>query len=458
MFVKLSHLAPIFIAILVATGCSSKLVKNKALLNQEQANDARQLIREAVDSKIVPGFVAQIYQDNQLVFSDTYGFSSIDRNTELHHNDLFRIYSMTKPVTVVAALILLEQGKLKLDDEVSRYIPEFNNIRVFGSGKDRLSMQTVALEHPITIRHLMTHTAGFTYGLSPLNPVMEDYLYKGIPTGSGFDKAPLNSSNPVASLEEFSQRIAEAPIMHQPGSDWTYGNSIDVLGRVVEVASGKRLATYMQDEIFYPLGMTDTSFIVTQSQSNRFTDLFVSKGNKPAPQGTILTRQQYWPKNVSLVTIDSGQKSVYSKQRNMDFGGAGLVSTIDDYAKFSLMLLNNGSYKGQTVISPESVASMRANHLTPEALKNSEYGENGILFGLGVGIIEDNSQLSVCMPKGGYFWGGAASTYFFVDPINNSTIMLFTQVFGDHVRPVWGELLKLVYGEPKQSETSMGCS
>lgn len=458
MLVKLSFLATLLMAILVTTSCSTKLTKNKVLMNQDQANDARQLIREAVDSKIVPGFVAQIYQDNQLVFSDTYGFSSLDRNIALHHNDLFRIYSMTKPVTVVAALILLEQGKLKLDDEVSRYIPEFSNIRVFSSGKDRLSMRTVPLESPITIRHLMTHTAGFTYGLYPGNAVMEEYLYKGIPTGSGSDKAPLNGENPVASLKEFSQRIAEAPIMHQPGSDWTYGNSIDVLGRVVEVASGKRLATYMQEEIFYPLDMTDTSFIVSVNQSNRFTDAFVSKGGKPAPQGTIITRQQYWPENVSLVTVDSGQKSIYSKQRDMDFGGAGLVSTIDDYAKFSLMLLNNGSYKGQTVISPESVAAIRANHLTPEAIKNSAYGENGILFGLGVGIIEDNSQLSVCMPKGGYFWGGAASTYFFVDPLNHSTIMLFTQVFGDQVRPVWGELLKLVYGEPEHTETGMSCS
>ena len=121
MLVKLSFLAPLLMAILVTTSCSTKLTKNKVLMNQDQANDARQLIREAVDSKIVPGFVAQIYQDNQLVFSDTYGFSSLDRNIALHHNDLFRIYSMTKPVTVVAALILLEQGKLKLDDEVSRY-------------------------------------------------------------------------------------------------------------------------------------------------------------------------------------------------------------------------------------------------------------------------------------------------------------------------------------------------
>ena len=456
MFTKLSFYAPILAATLAITGCTSNISNNKTLLNQDQAIQARLLFREAVDSNIAPGFVAQVYQNNQLLFSDTYGLSSIERNTELRHDDLFRIYSMTKPVTIVATLILMEQGKLNLDDEVSRYIPEFNNIRVFSSGKKRESMQTVAAATPVTIRHLMTHTAGFTYGLYPFHPVMADYLYKGIPTGSGSDKAPGNGSEPVASLEEFAQRFSGTPLMFQPGTNWSYGNSIDVLGRVVEVASGKRLATFMHDEIFAPLDMSETSFMVTASQASRFTDAYSSKGGKPAPTSTIITRKQYWPEDLSLVITDSAQKSVYIKPRNMDFGGAGLVSTIDDFAKFSLMLVNDGTYKGQTILSPESVLAMRSSQLTAEALKNSPYGKS-VLFGLGVGIIKDNTQLNVCMPKGSYFWGGAASTYFLVDPLNNSTIVLFTQVFGDKVGPVWGELLKLLYGEPKETENGMSC-
>jgi CubicO group peptidase (beta-lactamase class C family) len=450
-------LSSLFISGLLLSACSTQQSGHKQLLTDRQAKQIRQLVKEAVDSHIAPGFVTQMYQNNQLVFSDTYGFRSIEQNTALQSDDLFRIYSMTKPVTAVAALILIEQGKLTLKDEVSRYIPEFANIRVFSSGKDRQSMETVSLQRPITVEDLMTHTAGFTYGLYPGNAVMEDYLYKGIPTGSGADKPPLDGSKAVASLEEFSQRIAQVPLMHQPGSNWTYGNSIDVLGRVVEVASGMRLATFMQEEIFKPLGMTETSFKITEAQKERFTDAYLSKGQKPVPEGIFLTREQYWPVNTTLVTADSGQKSIYSTERGIDFGGAGLVSTIGDYAKFSLMLVNGGSFNGHTILSPASIASMSSNHLSPQAMAASNYGENGMTFGLTVASIDDNSKLPVCVPNGGYFWGGAASTFFFIDPVNNVTVLMFTQVFGNQVRPVWGELLKDVYGEPQQGAIEASC-
>lgn len=431
---------------LLISSCNHRVLNNEPLALSEQRDEIRSLIRETADSGLAPGFITHIYKSNRLVFSDTYGFSSVNKGSLLKQDSLFRIYSMSKPVTTVAALILVERGLLSIDDEVSRYIPEFSDVKVFHGGDHRETMQTAALERPILVKDLMTHSAGFTYGLYPGNAVMEDYLYRGIPTGSGGDQLPLDGSEPVADLQEFAQRIAQVPLMHQPGDNWTYGNSTDVLGRVVEVASGERLAQFMHKEIFVPLGMKDTTFKVAAEDSDRLTDAYFARGQQEVPKGLFLTREDYWPDGSSLSIADHGKASVFASNRGIDFGGAGLVSTIQDYAAFSLMLLNDGRYEGGELLTPASVAMLQKNQLSDEAMQNSEYGENGLVFGFSVAIIDDNSKLPICLPKGSYFWGGAASTFFLIDPSNDIAILMFTQVFGNQLRPVWGELLKMMYG------------
>jgi CubicO group peptidase (beta-lactamase class C family) len=305
---------------------------------------------------------------------------------------IFRIYSMSKPITTVAAMMLFEENKLGLDDPVSKYIPEMKNLRVYVGPKD----ETVPALREITIRDLMRHTAGFTYGAFSDTPV--DHMYR--------QQKVLDRNMP---LQEFVAKLAKIPLVYQPGTRFHYSVAVDVLGRVVEVVSGKTLDVFFNERIFKPLDMVDTAFYVPASKVDRFAT-------------------NYGP---GLVMIDDPSKSPYLKPPKFFSGGGGLVSTARDYARFCQMMLDGGTLEGTRLLQSETVQMMTRNqlpsHALPMAMPAGAPTDKGLGFGLGFAVRMAADPKNPASPAGEYFWGGAASTGFSICPKNDTVVVALTQ-------------------------------
>jgi CubicO group peptidase (beta-lactamase class C family) len=306
---------------------------------------------------------------------------------------IFRIYSMTKPVTGVAMMILYEQGKWSPGDPISKYIPEFANLRVY-KGEANGQPVSEALVRPPTMADLMSHTAGFTYGLFSNTPVDRMYLSSNI----------WGSPN----LQEFVTRLAKVPLLYQPGTKWVYSVSVDIQGYLVEKLSGKPLGVFMKENIFDPLGMKDTGFHIDPAKIGRLAPLYSMN-----PAGVLTAT------GGGNLTLD------YTKEPGMPSGGGGLLSTAGDYLRFCQMLLEGGQLDGVRILSPGSVALMRTNRL-PQAVRDAgEYGigffrvNPGFGFGFDFGVYTDPGFISHTVGKGTYTWGGAAGTWFWIDPTND---------------------------------------
>jgi CubicO group peptidase (beta-lactamase class C family) len=358
--------------------------------------------------------------------------------------NLFRLYSMTKPVTTAAALQLIEKGRLKLDDPVSKYVPGFAATPVFVSGDKPETLKVEAAQRPLTVRDLMRHTAGMTYKAEGPTLVHRLYGLRGIDMGSGADIAPLDGSARVASSGELAARIATIPLLHQPGTKFSYGNATDVLGHVVEVASGQRLSSYLTANIFRPLGMADTGFIVRQPDVPRFTAAYAATSLVPgtAPLFARVDPAKVTPAKLNL--IDDPTRSPYLLQRPIDYGGAGLVGTAADYLRFTQALRQGGSLGKARILTRDSTAGMLANQL-PNNARTPELAASGLGFAFGLAVRESAGTMPVAFPKCGAFWAGAASTYFWVDPVNEVSGVLMTQVFGGDVKSVWLSVLDALY-------------
>ena len=356
-------------------------------------------LQRFVDQGEVPGAVVAVVRGNKLVMLDTVGYRDLANKLPMRENTIFRIYSMTKPVTSVAAMMLIEQGKIGLDDPVAKYLPEFGKAKVFAGKKDG-QVQTVPLKRPVTIRDLMRHTSGLTYGFFGESEV--DVLYR---------EADVLSDDDTAA--QLSAKVAAIPLMFQPGTKFQYSVSVDVLGRVIEIASGMPLDQYFQTQIFSPLGMVDTGFYVPKESIARFSTNY--------QKGT----------DGQLSIVDAPDTSRFTAKPRMLSGGGGLVSTVMDYLRFAQMLRNEGVYDGKRLLKAKSVSEMTRNQLPADAIPISVGGSQmpGMSFGLGLSVYVGNAKMGSVPLAGEYGWDGMASTSFWSSPESDITVVLLTQRF-----------------------------
>jgi CubicO group peptidase (beta-lactamase class C family) len=362
-------------------------------------------VQQIVDKHQLAGAVTLLARHGKIVAVNTYGCQDVTQKTPMRKDSIFRLYSETKPVTAVAMLILYEEGKWQLDDPISKHIPEFAGLKVLkGVDKDgKLVLETPA--HPPTMRELMTHTAGFAYGLSSDTPVDKMYAEQRV----------LQS----ASLSEMIGKLSKMPLLYQPGTRWVYSLSVDIQGYLVEKLSGKPLSEFMHERIFEPLGMKDTDFYVPPEKLDRFVSNYEWDG----------TREEIAPAKSLLLGLD------FVKRPRMPLAGAGLVSTAEDYFRFCQMILNGGELDGVRILSPRSVELLRANHL-PQSLMTSDNGVGLYHFGPGVGfafnmpVVVDSLKAGTLTGNGSLTWGGAGQTWFWIDPTYDIVFVGMVQLLG----------------------------
>ncbi|RYY96776.1 MAG: class A beta-lactamase-related serine hydrolase, partial [Alphaproteobacteria bacterium] len=319
----------------------------------------------------------------------------------------FRIYSMTKPITGVAMMILFEQGKWRLDDPVTRYIPEFKNLRVVKTVNKDGSLELEDMARPPTMREIMSHTAGFGYGLAEDHPVDKMFREKGVLSAT--------------SLKQMIDRTAEIPLMFQPGTNWSYSSSVDIQGYVVEKLTGQKFGDFMAANIFKPLKMNDTAFYTGPEKASRLSAVYV------------FDRAQN--KIVEAKELFGNPMPDYSKPPAMESGGGGLVSTTMDYARFSQMVLNGGELDGVRILSPASVELMGTN-VIPKSVLVSNNGTSvarfneAVGFGLDFQVVNDARAAGSLQGDGTISWGGAAGTWFWIDPANDVVAVGMIQRMG----------------------------
>ncbi len=343
------------------------------------------MLTSAIDAGELPGAVVMVARDGKLVYSRTLGSQDKSAGTPMRQDSIFRIYSMTKPIVSVAAMMLVEQGKLSLADPVSKFIPAFAETRVGvestdTSGAPRLEL--VDVKRPMTVQDLLRHTSGLVYGtVGPKTAVKRLY-----------DEAGIFSQK--WRLAGFADALAKLPLQHQPGTTWAYGHSTDILGRVVEVASSMPLDRYLEENIFAPLRMQDTAFRVAPAKHKRIAE--------PMPD-------KYSGKTPALIDV-RGPVTFFA-------GGHGLTSTAGDYLRFCQMMLNGGELDGKRLLGPRTVRFIGSNHLNESISKGTYYiAGPGYGFGLGFATRLEYGQSSWPGSVGGFYWGGYAGTYFWIDP------------------------------------------
>ena len=346
-----------------------------------------------IDDGRLAGVMTMVARRGHVVHWDAAGMRDIDAGAPLEPDDIFRIYSMTKPLTSVAVMVLVEEGAIALDDPVSKFIPAFADATVLGDGGER-----VEPARPMTVEHLLTHTSGLTYGFFGDSPVDRIYNQSGF-----FTQAE--------GLDDFARRVAALPLLASPGDRWNYSVSTDILGRVVEVASGQPFDAFLQARIFDPLEMNDTAFVVPTGKRGRFAVHYAR------PNGT-------------LQMIDSPVDGQYTQPPRWLSGGGGLTSTASDYIRFAQMLLQDGVLGDVRILESETVQSMRSNRL-PDALVPIELGtflSPGYGFGLGFAVVVDADASPEPDNDGVFRWAGAANTYFWIDPAAELIGMVWTQL------------------------------
>ena len=368
-------------------------------LSGERLQMLSEVLKADVAANKIPGAVLLVARQGKVAWFDAVGKLDATAGTPMPKDGVFRIYSMTKPITTVAAMMLVEDGRLKLDDPVATWLPEYASMTVGiekpgADGKPVL--ETVPARRPITVQDLMRHTSGLTYGFFGPGLVKQAYNAAGLGAGD-----PDNA--------EFSQRLAKLPLAYQPGTTWDYSHSTDILGRVVEVVSGQSLYSFMKVRLLDPLGMKDTSFYVSD-----------------APRQARIAEPLSTDRSFG-VGADINDPRV---TRRLESGGGGLVSTASDYARFLQMLLNGGSLDGKRYLGPRTLALMTSDHSNagagivpgPLYLPGAGYG-----FGLGFAVRRNEGEAPYPSGAGEYNWGGAGGTYMWVDPKNEMFVVLMLQ-------------------------------
>ena len=393
--------------------------------------------RRYVDGGFLPGILTQVWRHGQLVHTGMSGMMDIERGKAMREDAIFRIYSMTKPITAVALMMLVEEGLIGLDDAVSTHIPSWKKLGVYASGMPTLladappAFLTTPVERPMKVVDLVTHTSGLTYGFMMRTSV--DAAYR---------KLGVGDFRTEGGLDGFVEQLAGLPLEFSPGTQWNYSVSIDVMGYLVQKLSGLSFGEFLRTRLFEPLGMVDTGFWCPPEKLDRFTTCYQPK------QGGGLKVQ------------DDGQASTYAKPPNLESGGGGLVSTAHDYMQFCKMMLNGGTLDGVQILSPKTVELFSLNHLeggreladmSPPGLF-SEAGYSGIGFSIGCGVNVNVAKTRLPGSLGEYFWGGAASTAFWIDPKEELTVVFMTQVMGTDARlTLRRDLRTLVYSAMTES-------
>ena len=375
-----------------------------------------------VDEGLLPGWLVVVTRHGRIAHLATYGSRDLEAGLPVEVDTRWRIYSMTKPITTVAAMTLFEEGEFELNDPISRWLPEFADMRVYRRGSAQAPATDPA--DPIRVWHLMTHTAGLTYGFHHAHAVDEMYRNAGFEWGQPEGK----------DLAECCEIIAGLPLVFQPGTEWNYSMATDVLGRLIEVISGKSLDEFLADRIFGPLGMVDTGFWVEGEAKEQLAALYV-----PQPGTRKAVRQ------------DAFGRAVTSRPAFLS-GGGGLVSTAADYHRFTQMLRRGGELDGVRILGTRTLAHMTRNHLPGgqdlEQIGRPLFAESpfdGVGFGLGFSVLQDPAKAKTLAKAGEFAWGGAASTAFWVDPEEDLTALFFTQLLPSSTHPLRTQLRQLVY-------------
>jgi CubicO group peptidase (beta-lactamase class C family) len=374
-----------------------------------------------VEDGRLPGWLLVVSRHGRVAHVASAGHRDVEAGLPIRPDTLFRIYSMSKPITSVAAMVLYEEGAFELKDRVARYLPAFKQTRVYRSGPANAPVTEPQVE-PMRVWHLLTHTAGLTYGFHHVHPVDAMYRRAGYELGSpkGVDLATAVDA------------WAELPLVFQPGSSWNYSVATDVVGRLVEVWSGLPLDEFLRRRIFEPLGMDETTFWVEGADLDRLAAMYVPDGERRAVRFDALAKPATRPQTLLS-------------------GGGGLVSSAGDYQRFVEMLRRRGELDGARVLGPRTVDFMTSNHL-PGGVDLEAYGQStfaetsfdGVGFGLGFSVVQDPVAYRTPGGVGEYGWGGAASTAFLVDPENDLTASFFTQLLPSSTHAIRPQLKQLV--------------
>ena len=389
----------------LAAGPSLAAALEMAKPRQVGMSDARleqitDITRGYVEDGRIAGVITMVARHGRLVHFEAVGSRGADDDRPLTKDALFRIYSMSKPITAVAAMQLYERGLFQLSDPISKFVPELADLTVLnGNGEEEPA------SGPITMQQLLTHTAGFSYGFDPDDPVDQKYR----------ESRALG----VEDLDEFARVLAGLPLKYHPGTQWHYSVAVDVTGLIVERLSGQRFDIYLKEHIFDPLGMTDTFFSVPEDKWDRFLP------------------NHRWDRQANALKTLGPESYDRFRDVTMFSGGGGLVGTAMDYMRFAEMLRNGGSLDGNRILSPRTVEFMTLNHL-PASISTGGSGENpgrgngtdGFGFGLGFGLVTDVAASGVMGSVGEYSWGGAAGTIFWVDPVEDFVVVAMIQLMG----------------------------
>lgn len=389
-------------------------------LSSDRLTNISRWMRRYVEAGKLPGAMTLVARHGKVAYLECQGHRDLEAGLPVEEDTIFRFYSMTKPITSVGIMMLFEEGAFQLEDPLHKFIPEFANMRVWVSGEGD-AMTTVPAKSPITMKQLLTHTSGLTYGFMESTPVDAAYRANRIEFNAG-----------KGTLEDTARRLAEMPLLAEPGTEWNYSVSTDVLGRVIEVISGQTLDDYFRQRILEPLGMKDTGFTVPEGQAGRFAALYV-----PTPDG-------------GMELADAPATSHYVTGVTNLSGGGGLVSTMGDYFRFTEMLRRGGELDGTRLLGRKTLQYMRMNHLPGDMAsmgqpRFSEVSYEGIGFGLGFSVVIDPARAQVLASPGEYAWGGAASTVFWLDPVEDMTVIFLTQLRPSSTYPLRPELRALTY-------------
>jgi CubicO group peptidase (beta-lactamase class C family) len=400
-------------------------------MSDEKLREIRPALQPFLDSGRLPGFALLVARDGAIVAYDAFGHRDVEAGLPMEIDTIFRMYSMTKPVTAVAVMQLVDEGAVSLDDPVSKFIPEFADMRVI-SKRDDGSTDLVPASVTMTVRHLMTHTSGLSYGF--LNPSIYPY----------YEEAGINDFTKLT-LEEFARAAASAPLLHEPGAGWNYSIGMDILGRIVEVVSGMRYEDYLEANLFRPLGMDDSGFYVPADKLHRFAAVYAPNEEKTA-----------------MLPMEDVRLSDFLTPPSMASGGGGMVGTIGDYYRFAQMLLGGGELDGVRVLSEASAREILSDQLGPDlgpaplatltslalrAADDAATGQapaergglaamafNNLGFGL-CGSVVRPGAMPIFGSAGSYWWGGLASTEFWIDPAENLVAILCTQLIPSGTYP-----------------------
>lgn len=392
-------------------------------LSSAKLKNIKTLLQAEVDKGNIPGAVVMIERKGKLVYAEAVGYQDKAANVPMHQDTIFRIYSMTKPLVSVAAMMLVEDGKMQLADPIAKFMPEFSTMQVSVATKDANGNTTYSLvpaAKPITVQDLLRHTSGIVYPEITANPVIKQhYIDTGlyVPGGTDYDQRRVTPKEMIAA-------IASAPLSTQPGTNWEYSMSVDLLGRVVEIVSGERLSDFLQARLFQPLKMKDAGFYVPKEKQSRLAE--------------ALAVDPFTKKPIKLLDVRTVP--------NNDSGGAGGVATAADYMNFASMMLQGGEFGGQQLLSPMTVNLMTADMLgsrTTAPLSPGQLlmGVDGYTFGLGFMVRQGQGLASVDGSTGEFMWAGAAGTFFWIDPKEQMAVVFMSQVPGP-IRPYYRRLIK----------------